>query len=364
MSTRPVSSLAQVNAGWLSEALRGAGALQSGCVAALSVEASESNWSRMVWIRAYYSADARGELPAQLALKICADSREAFGPSEVFYYTRDYRGQPRIPLLRCYHAAYQEQPRAYHLLLADVRATHSDGFRRQVTRELALATADALARLHAPYWGAQRLATLGCTPAIEAELDAYFAHIGPGLEPLLDAVGSTLSERHRGVVRTILGEHPRLLRQRIRDADGFTLVHGDLNPGNVLWPREGTSPVYLIDRQPFDWSLQCWLGASDLARAMILPWLPELRRPWQLDVLRQYQSSLQREGIELSWPALLYDYRLAALESVEIAVEWCSSPETLESRRELWQWQLERSLQAVDELAALELLAPGVTRPS
>jgi hypothetical protein len=57
-------------------------------------------------------------------------------------------------------------------------------------------------------------------------------------------------------------------------------VHGDLNPGNLLWPRQGVEPVYLIDRQPFDWSLQRWLGVSDLARLMIIPWAPELRREW------------------------------------------------------------------------------------
>lgn len=141
-------------------------------------------------------------------------------------------------------------------------------------------------------------------------------------------------------------------------------MHGDLNPGNVLWPRQGAGDVYLIDRQPFDWSLQRWLGASDVARAMILPWPPELRGPWQMQVLRHYQRSLQREGVELSWPALCHDFRLAALESVEIAVEWCGSPQTLESRRELWTWQLERSLQAVDELDALALLSPGATRPA
>ena len=57
-----------------------------------------------------------------------------------------------------------------------------------------------------------------------------------------------------------------------------------------------------------------------------------------------------RLGIELPWQRLLADYRLAALESVEIAVEWCADPETLVTRRSLWQGQLERALIAVDEL--------------
>src|SRR5688572_4173422 len=116
MSTALVTSPGQVNAGWLTGVLRDAGALERGCVSAVSVEAEESSWSRLAWISARYSRDASGERPEQLALKSCADPEESFGPSEVYYYTRDYRGQERVPLVRCYHAAYQERPRAYHLL--------------------------------------------------------------------------------------------------------------------------------------------------------------------------------------------------------------------------------------------------------
>ncbi|HJW69786.1 MAG TPA: hypothetical protein VJ829_10550, partial [Candidatus Binatia bacterium] len=114
--------------------------------------------------------------------------------------------------------------------------------------------------------------------------------------------------------------------------------------------------MYLIDRQPFDWSLQRWLGASDLARLMIIPWRPELRRDWQIPVLQRYQETLRRAGIELPWQLLLADYRLAALESVEIAVEWCADPVTRVEKRGLWEWMLGRALEAVDDLDCAALL--------
>lgn len=122
-----------------------------------------------------------------------------------------------------------------------------------------------MARLHARYWGAEGLAKLGLGLATPEERQAYFSHIEPGLEPLLEDLGEALPPPRRELLRRIFGEHPRLLHARLRDERGFTLVHGDLNPGNLLWPRHGAEPVYLIDRQSFDWSLQRWLGASDLA---------------------------------------------------------------------------------------------------
>ena len=357
MSARCITHADQADERWLTEVLVEAGALLSGGVATIGRDCQSSNWSRSVWLEPRYEESARGERPKSLLLKICADAAESFGPSEVHYYTRDYRGYAQAPLVRCYHAAYQPAPRAYHLLLSDMRATHANGFELSPSLELALSSAHALARLHARYWGATGLAELGLGLATPEELYAYFSHVELGLEPLLEEMGETLPRARRELLRRIFGEHPRLLHARLRDDRGFTLVHGDLNPGNLLWPRKGTEPVYLIDRQPFDWSLQRWLGGSDLARLMIIPWAPELRREWQLPALRRYQEVLEELGVELPWRLLLDDYRLAALECVQIAVEWCADPVTRVEKRGLWEWMLDRALQAVDDLDGAALLA-------
>jgi hypothetical protein len=356
MSERCITRPEQADADWLTEVLQATGALQSGRVLDVERTCESSSWSRSVWLAPRYEASARGEQPRSLLLKICADPAESFGPSEYHYYCRDYRGYAAAPLVRCYAAAYQPAPRAYHLLLADLRSTHADGFQIAPSLALACASADALGRLHARYWGASGLAELGLGIATSGELEAYFAHIAPGLEPLIEDLGESLPRARRELLHRIFGEHPRLLRERLRDERGFTLVHGDLNPGNVLWPRQGSEPVFLIDRQPFDWSLQRWLGASDLARLMIIPWAPELRQKWQVAALERYQHALRRAGIEFPWQLLWNDYRLAALESVQIAVEWCADPITRVEKRGLWQWMLERALAAVDELDSAALL--------
>lgn len=357
MSEGCITDPDQADAQWLTDVLREAGALLDGRVASVARASERSSWSRSVWLEPRYESGASGEKPRALLLKICADPAESFGPSEYHYYTRDYRDYAAAPLVRCYHAAYQPKPRAYHLLLADLRTTHGNGFQVAPSLELACETAGALARLHARYWGAAGLAELGFGLATPEEVDVYFSHIEPGLEPLLEDMGEAMPRARHELLRRIFGEHPRLLSSRLRDERGFTLVHGDLNPGNVLWPLRGTAPVYLIDRQPFDWSLQRWLGASDLARLMIIPWAPELRREWQLPALRRYQEVLGRAGVELPWELLLDDYRLAALESVQIAVEWCADPITRVEKRELWEWMLGRALQAVDDLGSAALLA-------
>ena len=52
-------------------------------------------------------------------------------------------------------------------------------------------------------------------------------------------------------------------------------------------PR-GDRPIYLIDRQPFNWSLTTWLGVYDLAYAIVLDWPSELRERFEILTLERY----------------------------------------------------------------------------
>ena len=51
-------------------------------------------------------------------------------------------------------------------------------------------------------------------------------------------------------MRTIFARHPQVMIKRLQDPRGFTIIHGDVGVGNVLAPRQGDRPIYLIDRQP------------------------------------------------------------------------------------------------------------------
>ena len=61
-------------------------------------------------------------------------------------------------------------------------------------------------------------------------------------------------------IRALYAKHPPAMIERTRDDNGFTLIHGDVGHNNILVPRHGDQPIYIIDRQPFNWSLTTWLG--------------------------------------------------------------------------------------------------------
>lgn len=282
------------------------------------ISSGSANWSRQLTLEAQLADGTK----RALRLKVCTG--ETFGRSEVDYYTRDYVDLPDAPLVPCFDAQYDPAV-GYHILLADLAATHSD--RRDAEPSLAygLAVAEALASMHRHYWESR--------PAPDvAALDRYFDEIRPGLVPLEKATGCALQERFE--------RHEKAFRQRWAQPQGMTLLHGDLNPTNVLTPKGAEAPVYFLDRQPFNWSLTYGLAVSDLAYFMI-PWWPEpARQAWEQPILRRWHEALDKPGYR--WSEAQADWRLSVEQCLNVPMQWCSRPATMERMRWLWELQFAR----------------------
>ena len=115
MPNTVITSVEQATPEWLTAALSTSGALSAGTVIAVDLDAGHGNWSNNARLRPRYSADAAGDRPLSLFLKMVRtdlDDEESFSDSEVRYYTRDYLDVPDAPLVRCHDAAYSSTTRA------------------------------------------------------------------------------------------------------------------------------------------------------------------------------------------------------------------------------------------------------------
>lgn len=347
-----IASLDQVTPAWLTEVLTHQGALTAGAVAAFESQAGRGNWSRNAILHLHYSAGAQGALPPRLFLKIVTLDLEDefFGPSEVLYYTRDYVDVADAPLIRCYDAVYAAEEQRYHLLLEDVSTTHVEATTRAPTLAYGEALVEGLARLHARWWGGARLAQADA-PIHDADHIQRFVDIAaPGVSHIVAHVPAELKSHWPAVMQRLYATHSRQLIARTHQDNGFTLIHGDAGVTNILVPRQGERPLYLIDRQPFNWSLTTWLGVYDLVYAMVLDWEVEARRRWEMPVLRYYHQTLQQRGVTgYTWEQLVEDYRLCVPMGVYIATEYCRGGLNRDTQ---WVWlpMLQRALTACDDL--------------
>lgn len=326
MDANVITSLDQVTPAWLTRVLTSQGALAQGEVIAFTVDAGSGNWSHNARLGLRYSAGAQGDCPANLFLKLVntdTGDGEFFLPAEVTYYTHDYRDVPAAPLIRCYDAHFSAALQRYHVLLDDVSATHTDARDRVPTLAYGLALAEGLAAMHARWWGAAQLAGRKAPWHGAEHIRRFVAVAAPGAPVVLAHLAARLEPHWPAALRAIFANLPDRLVARAQDVTGFTLIHGDLNPANIMAPRVGDRPIYLIDCQPFDWSLTTWLGVYDLAYALALYWETPLRRELEQPILAHYHAQLRRHGVQdYAWDQLMADYRLCVALCVTVAVEY------------------------------------------
>lgn len=352
MHSEVITHPEQITCAWLTAVLTKNGALNQGRVESLTLDSTQRELSTSARLHLQYTSGAQGHLPQHLFMKLVNIDREDefFGPSEVNYYTQDYIGVTDAPIPRCYDAAFSVEQQCYHILMDDLSQTHVEAYTKTPTLDYGLALAEALASLHAPWWGRTRLEA-GGEPIPSARIIQRFVNVArPGAAHILAACADDLATHWPQAIRNMLEWHPQAMIELTHDGVGFTLIHGDVNGGNVLIPIDGVRPLYIVDRQPFDWSLTTWLGVYDLSCAIVHRWEPALRRRWEQPILRHYLACLHARGIDdYTWDQLYADYRLCAAMSVYVAVEWCRGGLNQETRP-YWLPMLQKAMTALDDL--------------
>ena len=345
----------QINRDWLDAVLSRSGAIDTGRVKEFRISSSTSTNAHILRIHVDYSSDARGRLPTTLILKLCAGGELFMADSEVNYYNRDYLDLAGAPIPRCYDAQLSSQNGSYHILMDDFTDTHLKD--REPSIEYGVEVARSLAAMHAHGWGAHRIRVLGERIPNKQKIDLFVNHVQQGLVPLLETTKSEISDNWRTIITEVFERYPAKMLERTSDWRGFAVLHGDLNPGNILSAKHAQGKMYFLDRQPFKWSLTTWLAVSDLVIMMVPYWAPEARRKLEMQILEEYHNQLRQHGItDYSWEQLITDYRLAAIQSLYIASEWCIQAEDRQRMRWLWWQELQNSMAAISDLQCMELL--------
>lgn len=240
---------------------------------------------------------------------------------------------PRVPTIGCYAGAYDAEQGTYCLLLEDMSGSHTTPRAQNAVPppDHAAQALEGLARLHASWWDDPRLATLAATERTEngSALGTSGASGAPSaiavdteraVEAFLRYLGDALPEPRRRALRDIAAFLPEVIaRQR---AGPMTLVHGDANWRNFLFPRDPGGTVLL-----FDW--QTWTVASpvvDLGYMMGRHWTDEPNVDLVEALLRRYHQTLLAQGVSSAaypWRRCWDDFRLALVRPpTGAAVAW------------------------------------------
>ena len=343
------------DAGHLTAALRRSGVLSDGRVCKVAIENTYPTVvSRVVRLRLTYEPD-NDAAPRFVIFKTAFPGRDSSlgspGREEVAFYNEVVPAKPTCLAPTCFDARWDEDTKAWHLLLEDLSESHTSASSWPLppTAQRCEAILVALARFHAAWWDDPRLGVSIGTWRDDETIKQNLQGFSQLFAAFADRLGDLLSDERRDLYRRLVDKAPGLLA-RYHSHRNVTLVHGDAHVWNCFLPKHERSG----DVRFFDW--QNWrtgIPTYDLAYMMAMYWPPDLRRRRERPLLDRYHAALLAHGVTgYDRRALADDYRLSVLLHLMTPV--------LHSAFGIppWFWwnNLEHIMQAADDLGCRALL--------
>ncbi len=274
-----------------------------------------------------------------------------FGHHEITFYRTLAPETPADILVHCHDSHWDEASGDWHLLLEDLRDSHTPASIWPFPPTLANCETviRTLARFHATWWDDKRLGVTLGTWGNPADLPTNQKMMSEAVAKLADALGDRFTaDKHAFYERLIERTGP--LGARYHSHRNMTIVHGDPHVWNCFLPKPGVADTPRL----FDWDT--WrpdYASDDLAYMMALHWYPDIRRQRENRLLDVYHEELSKRGVTgYDRRALQDDYRLSVLWMTMKPV-WQQAYAIPAS---IWWPHLARIHMAVDDLGCRELL--------
>ena len=250
------------------------------------------------------SCTGGAEIPANLLLKTHA------GENREYQFYKHSLGQG-YPIPRCF--ALRAGPPSL-ILMEDLSASHSEmsDWPKPLPQQATHWVLDAIARFHAASWDTFDHAGLPDFLADQRAYQTFLGYLKRDLENYTTGLSASLEPERRSLFISVLDYLPRLWEEvwqkRLETKRALPLIHGDLNPGNILYPNQAGGRVVLVDWEAY----RRGLPTSDLAMLFALHLCPEYDEV--LPFLHAYHNCLYQAGVrEYSFSSLLEDYQIALM---------------------------------------------------
>jgi aminoglycoside phosphotransferase (APT) family kinase protein len=253
--------------------------------------------------------------PRHLVLKINPDNRR-----EVQFFQTVRSLNASLPVARCLGCEHSQATGQSTVLIEDLTLSHSNvcDWPMPIPQQAGFALVEALAELHAAFW---HHPVVGDSPTLlpdflrdEPSHQAHIDSLKHDFEIYLAGAGNCLEipdcQIYPEILRILPSLWDKFWKPRLSTGP-LPLIHGDLNPCNILYPKKTSGKVVLVNWE----SSRHGLPAGDLAMLFGLYLCPEYDNV--LPFLHRYHQALLKLGIEgYSFEDLEYDYEVALLYEI------------------------------------------------
>jgi PAS domain-containing protein len=355
------TTVEQVTPAWLTDALRGSGALQDGTVTGFDAELIGQGVGIMGLLHRLTPTYDGGSGPATVVLKTPVDHEmtrfvartfQFYSKEVAFYRTAAARSPLTTP--RCLASAHDPESDDFVLLLEDLGDAEAYDQLDGCPPDLAEAAVRALARHHTEFWE---------TPSFGKELSWLPYGWDPPMpqgvqqgvtmawEPFLAGFGDHVDED----IRAIGERFPDVVEEMMYfPGKPTTLVHGDYRLDNLFFRRHEDGPEVIA----IDWQICVRsVGAYDLGYFLSQSLTIEDRRTHEERLLDVYRSTLAEADIDYPADELLEDYRRTVLFCLCYPIQAGGNIELVNDRAvQLVGLMLDRVVAAIRDLDAASLM--------
>ena len=301
------NTLADINADWLTEALRSTQTIQKSQVTSCRAEtigAGTGLMADLARLHITYDAPEKGA-PKTLIAKLPASAPENLMVALTFnFYQREvnfYRYAAPLSCLRAPRSYYLDSDptgQKFVMLLEDLGPATLDQV-KGATADITLQAIKELAKFHAQFApmvqnGEMKWLVDSAEPGYVALNSGIYQM---ALEPALKNFGDHFNASTRKVAENLYDKIPWLMTDRI--SSGLTMIHGDYRLDNMfmgkLPPREGFPPEGLA---VVDWQICCIAECGFDVGYHMCSISTEVRRDIEPKSLEAYYRTLIENGIE------------------------------------------------------------------
>lgn len=294
--------------------------------------------------------------PTSIVVKYPSDDPGSFGLAQAMglyeLETRFYQDVapllPEAPIARCFGAVFDPETSNFTILLEDLGAVTRPG---NVFEESTLAECQnvlgALAKIQAPLWNSDKLASLEWL-SDPGRAIATFDALPAGLEPFLARLGHHLEPRQVEILERILPLAPKYVRSWTQP---LVVQHGDFRSDNMLHGTSPTAPpVTVIDFQTLRLGPPGVDAAYNLGSALSTP----TRRNLEKDLIAGYHKELVAGGVEdFDFDSCWQEYCAGSLYGVYLFVGMGAQVEASEHADRVMSDQIKRYADMAIDLDAL-----------
>ena len=234
---------------------------------------------------------------------------------EVMFY-QELAGRLPIRTPRCYFAEIQGRGSDFAILLEDMAPAQAGNQLAGCSVAVARATVGELVKLHAPTWGDRSLCGKDWIEERTPEKGGLWQQMyRDSLAPFFARFGPVLAADEQEIIAKVADSKGPPFSY---PAEPWSLVHIDFRLDNLLIDESVTPPrVAVVDWQ----SMVLQSPLSDLAYFMGASLLPEVRRPVERELVREYHAGLLAHGVRgYDFAQCWDDYRRGAFAGFSVTV--------------------------------------------